>query len=218
MGYICFGLTKCLPSPPHAPHARPVEDHRDVRRPLARRDRAAASAPSTSTTQRLPCSGSWRSASSVASATPSDQITIRSIDLVDRHRVRHRPERVAARRRREPRGRGAPLDHRGDHPALEHPARQPPRGRVHALEERRLQLLEPGRLDVRVEGPAKNSRNLPTARRPRVDDHLRQDVAPAPLGAIAGSAAAGSRSLRSRSQAPWPARRRVVCGRGRAYA
>ena len=46
-----------------------------------------------------------------------------------------RPERVAARRGREPRGRGAPLDHRQDHPALERPPRQPAPRRVHALEE-----------------------------------------------------------------------------------
>ena len=44
------------------------------------------------------------------------------------------------------------LDHRQDHPSLKRPARQPAPRRVHALEERRLRLLEPGRRDVGVEG------------------------------------------------------------------
>ena len=61
------------------------------------------------------------------------------------------PERVAARRGRQPRGRGAPLDHRQNEPPLERPARQPAPRRVHGLEERRLRVLEPGRLDVGVE-------------------------------------------------------------------
>ena len=56
-----------------------------------------------------------------------------------------RPERVAARRGRQPRGRGAPLDHRQNEPPLERPARQPPPRRVDGLEERHLRLLEPAR-------------------------------------------------------------------------
>ena len=44
-----------------------------------------------------------------------------------------RPERVAARRGRQPRGRGAPLDHRQGDPPIERPARQPPRRRRRAL-------------------------------------------------------------------------------------
>ena len=55
-------------------------------------------------------------------------------------------------RGRQPRRRGSPLDHRQHEPPVERPARQPPRRRVHGLEERRLQLLEPARLDVGVEG------------------------------------------------------------------
>ena len=51
-----------------------------------------------------------------------------------------------------PRGRGAPLDHRQDDPPLERPARQPAPRRVHALEEHRLRLLEPGRLDGQDSG------------------------------------------------------------------
>ena len=63
-----------------------------------------------------------------------------------------RPERVAARRGREPRGRRASLDHRQGDPTLERPARQPAPRPVDRLEERHLRLLEPGRLDVGVEG------------------------------------------------------------------
>ena len=63
-----------------------------------------------------------------------------------------RPERVAARRGRQPRGRGPTLDHRQNEPPIEGPARQPPPSRVDGLEERHLRLLEPARLDVGVEG------------------------------------------------------------------
>ena len=55
--------------------------------------------------------------------------------------IPRRPERVAAR--------GGRQQHE---PPGERPARQPPPRRVHALEERRLRLLEPARLDVRGEG------------------------------------------------------------------
>ena len=62
-----------------------------------------------------------------------------------------RPERVAARRGREPCRRGSPFDHRQHQPPIERPARQPAPRRIHALEERHLRLLEPVRLDVGVE-------------------------------------------------------------------
>ena len=48
------------------------------------------------------------------------------------------------------RPRGAPLDHRQDHPPLKRPARQLAPRRVHALEERRLRLLERGRLTTQA--------------------------------------------------------------------
>ena len=63
-----------------------------------------------------------------------------------------RPERVAARRRRQPGGRGAPLDHRQDDPTLQRPVRQPAPRPIHALEEYPLRLLDLGRLNVLVEG------------------------------------------------------------------
>ena len=66
--------------------------------------------------------------------------------------IPRRPERVAARRGRQPRRRGPPLDHRQHEPPIERAARHPPRRRVDGLEERRLRLLESRRLDVGVEG------------------------------------------------------------------
>ena len=51
---------------------------------------------------------------------------------------------------RQPRLRGAPLDHRENHPPLHRPSRQPAPRRVHALEERRLRFLELSRFDVVV--------------------------------------------------------------------
>ena len=59
-----------------------------------------------------------------------------------------RPEGVAAGRGREIRGRRAPLDHGQDETPRQRPARQPPPRGVDALEERRLRLVEPGRLEV----------------------------------------------------------------------
>ena len=62
-----------------------------------------------------------------------------------------RPERVAAGRHRQFRGRRAPLDHGQDETPRQRPARQPPPRGVDALEERRLRLVEPGQLEVVVQ-------------------------------------------------------------------
>ena len=59
-----------------------------------------------------------------------------------------RPEGVAAGRGREIRGHRAPLDHGQDEMPRQRPARQPPPRGVDALEERRLRLVELGRLEV----------------------------------------------------------------------
>ena len=48
----------------------------------------------------------------------------------------------------EPDGFNAPLDHGQDETPRQRPARQPPPRGVDALEERRLRLVEPGRLEV----------------------------------------------------------------------
>ena len=58
----------------------------------------------------------------------------------------------AAGRGRQIRGQGPPLDQRQDETTRQRPARQPPPRRVDALEERRLRLLEVGRLEVVIEG------------------------------------------------------------------
>ena len=63
-----------------------------------------------------------------------------------------RPERVAARRGREPRRRRPPLDHGQDHPPRQRPPRQPIPRPVHALKQRLPPVLEPRRLEVGVEG------------------------------------------------------------------
>ena len=105
--------------------------------------------------QPSPCPPSGRRASS-SSATRAQRSAAR-VPASPRRQVRrdpHRPERVAAGRGRELRGRGPTLDHRQDHPPLERPSRQPALRRVDALEDRRLRFLELGPVDVGVEGRA----------------------------------------------------------------
>ena len=132
--------------------------------------------------------------------------------------IPRRPERVAARRGREPGGRSTPLDHRQDDPPIERPARQLPPRRGHALEERRLRLLDLGRLDVGVEGRRRPmvSRNvvpLPALLvepepppRPRASHHAKNCPTARPYAArVLAFAIRPAKNSRNRATASGPA-------------
>ena len=83
---------------------------------------------------------------------PGDLLRVRERPAVRQIRSDpRRPERVAAGRRWQTRSRRPPLDHGQDEAPRQRPARQPAPRRVDALEERRLRLVELGRLKVVIE-------------------------------------------------------------------